>query len=184
MKKIVVIVFCLVYALSLVGCGNKMDKDTAFDASSELQGKSRDGVYYCEHCGSEASDVKEAEDGYYCYDCILEYECEKCRECGVYYENDGFDCNEEYCHTCFDDKGKTCFLCWQSFGEMVSLEINGEKYFICPDCATDYFTNIEPIMPVDYCVECGHLYALGDYYYEHYIYDGASICQECLIKNS
>ena len=164
MKKVTAIVICLVLILSMVGCGKKAE------------------VYYCERCENEASDVKESENGYYCYDCIINNEYEKCLECGVYYENDGFECNKVYCHNCFDDKGKICFLCWQSFGEMVSLKIDGEHYFICPDCATDYFANIKPIIPVDRCIECGHLYPLGDYYYEHYIFDGVSICQECLIK--
>ena len=168
MKKVIAIVICLVLELSMAGCGK-----TAME---------KDEIYYCEHCNNEASDVKEAGSGYYCYDCIINEEYEKCIACGLYYENDGSGCNDVYCQDCFDDKGEICFLCWQSFGEMVSLEIDGEHYSICPDCATDYFTNIEPMIPVDYCVECGHLYPIGDYYYEHYIFCGASICQECLIK--
>lgn len=168
MGKIIAIVICLVLAFSMVGCGKTV--------------MAEDEIHYCDYCGNETSDVKESRDGYYCYDCIINKEYEKCLECGMYYENDGWDCNEVYCHSCFDEHGNVCFLCWQSFGEMVSLEINGERWFICPDCATDYFANIEPMVPVDYCVECGHLYPFGDYYYEHFIFDGAAICQECLIK--
>ena len=161
MKKVIAVMSSLLFALLLGGC---------FEEN-----------YYCDSCGYEASDVKESISGYYCYDCIINGEYEKCIECGLYYENDGWNCNEVYCYSCFEDIGKSCFLCWQSLGDMVSLKIEGEYYFICPYCASDYFANIEPMMPVDYCIECGHLYPLGDYYYEHYIFDGASMCQECLI---
>lgn len=164
MKKVIAILICLFFVLSMTGCGEKNE------------------VYYCDRCGKETSDAKESKNGYYCYDCIINDGYINCIECGMYYENDGFDCNEVYCHNCFENKGKVCFLCWQSFGQMVSLEIDGEYYFICPDCVTDYFANVEPKRPVDYCIEGGHLYAIGDYHYEHYIYHGASICQECVIK--
>ena len=142
----------------------------------------KEDVYFCEDCGEEVSAVKETDYGYICYACIINKEYEKCLECGAYYKNDGFDCNGVYCQNCFADNGKICFLCWQSLGEMVSLEIDGEQYFICPDCATEYFAKIDPLRPVDSCIECGHLYPLGDYYYEHFLFYGASICQECLTR--
>lgn len=165
MKKVITILLCVVLTFSMAGCGKKTE------------------VHCCDRCGNETSDVKESDnEDYYCYDCIINNEYEKCLGCGVYYEVYGPDCNNTYCRNCFDAKGEICFLCGQSFGEMVLLEIDGEQYFICPDCATDYFANIEPMIPVDYCIECGHLYPLRDYYYEHYIYDGAAICQECLIE--
>jgi hypothetical protein len=41
--------------------------------------------------------------------------------------------------------------------------------------------NVEPIKPFDFCIECCDLYPLGEYYYEYFLLDWASICQECLI---
>ena len=176
MKKVIAIVICLLLTLSLVGCGENVHRVKKAEGESD--------IHYCDCCGNETLDVKESSKGYYCYGCIINSEYEKCCECGLYYENDGLGSNEVYCHNCFEDKGKICFLCGQSFGDMISLEIEDECYFICPDCASDYFENIKPIMPVGYCIECGHLYPLGDYYYEHYIIDGDSICEECLIMCS
>ena len=224
MKKIVIIVICLLFALSVTGCGR----------------------YCCQLCENETLDVKETEDGYYCYECIIDNEYEKCIECDVYYEADGWSCSNRYCHNCFDFQGKMCSLCWYYFDEdinesngeyywyeciinaecercfecggyyvmdgenhsevccrsclekkgeycflcglglssyeMISLEMGSERTFICPDCATEYFANVEPIIPVDYCIECWHLYPLGDFHYEHYDYNESLICQECLVE--
>lgn len=144
----------------------------------------REELYYCENCGEEVTQAVEAEggSGYYCYACAIDSEYTKCRECGGYYENDGFDCNDVYCHYCFERSEKSCFLCWQSFGDMVTITAGGEDYYICPDCATDYFANIEPMKPVDYCGDCGKVFPIGDERYEHYIFTGVGICPECLVK--
>jgi hypothetical protein len=146
------------------------------------------GVYkepiYCELCGEKVKKAvcAEGDNGEYCYDCVIGQGYERCCECNCYYENDWWDCNDWYCHYCFKDKGKGCFLCWQSFGAMTTITVDGENFYICPDCITDYFANIDPMKPVDYCIECGKIYPLGDYYYEHYIFSGASMCQDCLIE--
>lgn len=168
--NLLAVVCILMYLFCLSACG------IIEDMNEEL--------YYCESCGKEVKQAVEAEggSGYYCYACAIESEYIKCHECGGYYENDWFDCNDAYCHYCFERSGERCYVCGQSMGKLAAITVGGEEYYVCPDCTTDYFASIEPMEPVSYCLECREMFVVGTDYYEHYLFH-ALICPECLVEN-
>lgn len=146
---------------------------------------------HCEYCSRELNE----EEGYIsasntveginlCYKCAMERGYTTCRKCGQYYERDVDEGSSHYCRECVEKNTGECAFCgaqnmeWET---LVEFSVNGEKYYMCVDCAADYFRNVEPMKPCYYCIECGHLsnektYPMGGWN------DGFGICEDCIKK--
>lgn len=135
--------------------------------------------YTCDTCTNKVvwTDYDES----ICYNCAIDDDYSKCRECGSYYIVDYLFSSDKYCCKCFELHLHTCFLCWASCYEPTIITVNSEDYYICPNCTTQYFANVEPIKPCYFCIECGEVFS-GEYF-EHSVYCGAKICKDCIYNS-
>lgn len=80
------------------------------------------------------------------YEYFVEYgyefseEARLCQNCHKLYDRDYNDGSDDYCDNC-DSKNKYCNVCTESprsIDELSKFEYNGETYYICAGCTSDY----------------------------------------------
>lgn len=76
------------------------------------------------------------------------------------------------------------YCCFCGIGDikeerMVSFIIDNEKYYMCPECATNYFIEIENVKECYYCIMCGNLTNIPDYIHS---WTDEHICENCISK--
>ena len=133
----------------------------------------------CALCNKNTQNVVHVDYGaYICHSCAIVRNYLRCKNCGDYYVPDYLFSSDTYCSNCYETHAYNCFLCWSGCTEPIKLIINNTEYYICNICATQYFANVEPIKPCYSCIECGKVF--GGAFYEHSVYTGAKICEDCL----
>lgn len=138
--------------------------------------------FHCLYCNEDVvkAVMMDWEDTYCCYDCAIERHLSKCHNCGLYYnyDDDFWEWSYSYCHQCYEDYVKSCFLCWDTCEDPAKIIVDNTEWYVCPSCITEYFAHIAPMQPCFYCGECGNIFS--GKYYENGIFSGTVICENCV----
>lgn len=105
-----------------------------------------------------------------------------CRKCKIIYKVTADGETDEYCLSCAEKYylGDGCSLCgaWRhDFDELVKFHVNEQLYYMCADCATKYFVDIQPMKPCYYCIHCGRLTDSKKYIHS---WSDEVLCERCV----
>lgn len=89
----------------------------------------------CKVCGDDVDRfIRTVYGDNICASCFWEEVWQMCRECGLAYDLDEFDCADGYCAGCAETETWYCSVCEMRYGldHLVDL---GNGYYLCSSCA-------------------------------------------------
>ena len=98
---------------------------------------------HCERCDIDLmydDAVADNRDDHFCYPCALEY-LKYCNLCEEYYDTFDYESNSGCCENCTYEYFESCYFCGGydcNENNAVSINVNGENYYSCPECMTSY----------------------------------------------
>lgn len=166
----------------LILCVNGCSLNQANTSSGENKA-SYENNFHCERCNDLIDDdyVETTDLGRVCFSCVVYKNYIECQNCNHYFIFEAGKNTLRYCENCVESCASGCYLCWAwplDYNELVKHYVHDEEQYICTDCSSEYFTNIEYMTPCWYCIECGKLFKSNPY--PHYLYDDTEICGDCI----
>lgn len=140
-KQILATLSAILIFVLCTGCSNsQQDEEYPVGSCNECQ---RD-LY------EESEYIAPLYDGIVCNRCAVEKGYKKCIGCERYYRTDWENATMRYCPECAVENAGMCCFCGIAsldFTELVQFSVDGESFYMCTECAADYFRNVEKMKP-------------------------------------